>query len=191
MTEGWDANGSPVGGTMTDQAPDYAKADRWRCFHCGFETNDKQKAAAHFGEEGSFAICVEWANLSPKDRLKDYQSTVYELDKERDEHLKTHERIVLLRAEIATKDAEIASLKVAVQKRQMTLDAATKPLHAEIEALRAEIAALRERVGVEEELHLATLQRVERAEAYAQDLEEFLSHEDLAEFKRRRAEEGE
>lgn len=42
----------------------------WRCFHCGFETQDNVAAEIHFGDgEGAEAICLVWSKMTEDEKL--------------------------------------------------------------------------------------------------------------------------
>ncbi len=42
----------------------------WRCFHCGFETDDRLQAAGHFGDcDDAEPICTLWGSLSEDERV--------------------------------------------------------------------------------------------------------------------------
>ncbi len=42
----------------------------WRCFHCGFETEDRLQAAGHFGDcDDAEPICTLWESLSKDERI--------------------------------------------------------------------------------------------------------------------------
>ena len=61
----------------------------WRCFHCGFETNNPVEAEAHFGERDDAAeftpTCTWWAKLSASERAQEFQDLRQQLNEERDE----------------------------------------------------------------------------------------------------------
>jgi hypothetical protein len=53
---------------------------RWICFHCGFETNDSEEAAAHFGDrddgEEFKPLCNWWSTLSQETRATEIQELI-------------------------------------------------------------------------------------------------------------------
>ncbi|HEV7674468.1 MAG TPA: hypothetical protein VGQ12_08055 [Candidatus Angelobacter sp.] len=62
-------------------------ATPWRCFHCDFITSDRAEAEAHFGDrddgEEFKPICKWWANMSPDERLVQFQQALKDLEEER------------------------------------------------------------------------------------------------------------
>lgn len=58
----------------------------WKCFHCSFETDNYDEAAAHFGDgDGDPALCVFWESMNDAERVHEYQQMVLELNATRDE----------------------------------------------------------------------------------------------------------
>lgn len=72
----------------------------WRCFHCGFETSDKNEARSHFGDDsGDPALCLFWNSLDDAERAHEYQQMVLELNA-------TREDVIRLNVEIESESAE-------------------------------------------------------------------------------------
>jgi len=64
----------------------------WKCFHCSFETDNYDEAAAHFGGgDGDPALCVFWASMDDAERAHAYQQMVLELNGTREELLAMRE----------------------------------------------------------------------------------------------------
>jgi hypothetical protein len=68
----------------------------WRCFCCDFVTNDREEAAAHFGDrddaEEFKPICRWWNFLEQDERLQTLQDTLKQLAAEQrdNQRLRTH-----------------------------------------------------------------------------------------------------
>ena len=72
----------------------------WRCFHCEFETSDRNEAQAHFGDDSDDpSLCVFWASMDDAERAHEYQQMVLELNA-------TREDVFRLNAEIEMESAE-------------------------------------------------------------------------------------
>ncbi len=57
----------------------------WRCFHCDFETSNRDEAKSHFGDSGDPALCLFWASMDDAERAHEYQQMVLELNATREE----------------------------------------------------------------------------------------------------------
>lgn len=56
----------------------------WICFHCGFETSDRDEAESHFGDMDDFEpLCKHWSRMTAEDRAGEIQSAIQELNGER------------------------------------------------------------------------------------------------------------
>lgn len=84
----------------------------YRCFHCGFETADDAEAAAHFGDrDEEFALCQMWASLTADDKVKEFQSTIRELEGERQDNALLRVKIEGLEFQVEGQRSEIHSFK--------------------------------------------------------------------------------
>jgi hypothetical protein len=84
----------------------------YRCFHCGFETADEKEAAAHFGDrDEEFALCQMWASITADDKIRELQSTIRELEGERQDNALLRVRIEGLEYRFEGQRSEIHSFK--------------------------------------------------------------------------------
>lgn len=85
---------------------------QWKCFHCGFETSDEKEASAHFGDmDDEYPLCVTWSELTSDERTVEYQSTMGELNAERDENINLRAKNEGLEYRVDGQLAEIHSFK--------------------------------------------------------------------------------
>lgn len=89
------------------------KQDRWTCFHCGFETTDREEAAAHFGDrddaEEFTPLCRWWKNMTPEERGEALQEAIRDLNAEREENALLRTRIEGLGYQVEGQKSEIKS----------------------------------------------------------------------------------
>jgi hypothetical protein len=82
----------------------------WRCFNCGFETQDDTEALAHFGnDDHGKSICVTWAELNADGRAQEYQSQVEERNATEEENTKLRQENETLEDWLGGIEGEIAS----------------------------------------------------------------------------------
>jgi hypothetical protein len=82
----------------------------WRCFNCGFETQDRAEALAHFGDrdEGE-SLCITWDDLNVDGRAQEYQSRVEERNATEEENTKLRQENEALEDRLGGIEGEIAS----------------------------------------------------------------------------------
>jgi len=79
---------------------------QWTCFHCGFQTGDRNEAAAHFGEMGEEEpLCLTWKELDEHGKASELQNALGQL-------AEANAEIERLRLALS----QIAYLKVPVKK---------------------------------------------------------------------------
>lgn len=87
--------------------------EKWRCFHCGFETSDEKEAAAHFGDQdNATTLCADWAEYTTHDeKLAHCQQLEKELSSERDENWKLCQSNDALQYQVDSFESAIQSFK--------------------------------------------------------------------------------
>lgn len=79
---------------------------QWTCFHCGFQTGDRNEAAAHFGEMGEEEpLCLTWKDLDEHGKASELQNALGQL---------AEANVEIERLRLAL--SQIAYLKVPVKK---------------------------------------------------------------------------
>lgn len=87
----------------------------WRCFHCDFVTNDREEAAAHFGDrddgEESKPICKWWDRMGADEQIETLQDTIRELNKGAEENMRLLTRIEGLEYQVDSQESTIRGYK--------------------------------------------------------------------------------
>lgn len=65
-------------------------SEKWICFHCGFETSDRDEAHAHFGDrddaEEFTPTCTWWAKLTAEERAQEIQDLLQQITAEQNDN---------------------------------------------------------------------------------------------------------
>lgn len=101
------ANGAPANPrppSAGDSDSQLTRAPGWRCFHCGFETDDPKEAEAHFGKrDDEAALCLSWQSLDDAGRAELLRSTIRELNGEREDNERYRGKIEGISSEISSR----------------------------------------------------------------------------------------
>jgi len=115
----------------------------WRCYHCGFCTNQEDEAQAHFGDDqNGEPLCVFWYRQSPEERLKEFQSVVRELDGEREE-------VRTLRQQNETLEYRVGNLEFDIRTRFPGCTC-LQDVWNKMDSLRGEVLSAREQITSDE-----------------------------------------
>lgn len=100
---------------MKDPLEELVAAIPWRCFHCDFITMDRAEAAAHFGDSDDASefvpICKWWRSLTEDEKLITLQSTLRDLNSERDANQHLSMKIETLEYQVESQEDCMKSYK--------------------------------------------------------------------------------
>lgn len=84
----------------------------WRCFHCGFKTDDAKVAEAHFGDvDEEEPICRSWERMNADEKVGAFQGALQEIASEQEENSQLRSKLEKAEAE---RDGLVARLSEAI-----------------------------------------------------------------------------